>query len=1009
MKNIFKLFFAFVVMLGVVLLAACGNDKPSGDPQGDPSNPTDNTDEILDGISFLSQSLAYDGEEHKLTYLGEKEEDFTYVVTPEDGHILPGDYEYKLTVSKGEKSRDYTATLTIEKLVPTYTGPESFDVVLHDPTTQPVFTFDSDVNLTSQTYFDEKGTFEITLTTDETDIYAQLPETKVTVNVVEKIFNYSYPEATILLDDIDSYTHLLVLDEGKDPIDESKYEIRYENNVLTSQGDIKAKAEIVDKASGNVIETFRTIVTGDYSPNAEFEAYVFENLQDYLEGDQMAINLFLVDYKEYGLEHGTAEWYSFDGYDYTEEDYQNDITEIRQEREKLNDFGKLHLSNAQLISYRRIDEMIKFYENILAEYEYEFIAINYVDQFGGYTADFPDSMESYTLRTKEDVEDLITYIESTASAFDSYYDYIVAKKEIGYGLSEFTLTSFNDYLKGVIDVYDTIYGLSVNGKYKLVDSLAIDDSWKKDVHDNKRYPLVLYTLVDGSYVPLEEVTAGTYKLAIDQKTLQTTQFATGVLTSSNKLETSDEASEACDVIVEEFKDGYSLKIGDKYIELGSQAKINFVDERNIAWHVEEVEGHKVLSYRFEYYLINILLKKLENAKTTLNLGDDEYNQYYARLSNALRVTLYNAHKDLYDKVENFVKTENYFKERGYTGQYYGASEDGHNLYYALLQNRLGTYNVLPKDYVKQLEAYMNKYYDLYMGTRKGLSEKANRIINGGETVYDYGDDILSTFVYLKQFASTIVYPLDSEPQIDVAWMDPTATENTTTAAYYMKSALDSFGNEYIHLNGRVLADNNYETMSTIAHEGYPGHLYAYVNTKENPNLSGLVKLATYTGHGEGWAKYVEYVFHDYVADQHKETGDYNDWKQAGDNMKYWDTFIMLFYARCDYGINYEGWQNREIKTLLKKYSLNSAASSDLFDTLNEIPSQYAPYGYGQAVFIELHDIARQRLGNFYDEKEFNKMILEHGWCSLDSLKEYAEAYIENQEFVLFGAIPDQIS
>ena len=51
-----------------------------------------------------------------------------------------------------------------------------------------------------------------------------------------------------------------------------------------------------------------------------------------------------------------------------------------------------------------------------------------------------------------------------------------------------------------------------------------------------------------------------------------------------------------------------------------------------------------------------------------------------------------------------------------------------------------------------------------------------------------------------------------------------------------------------------------------------------------------------------------------------------------------------------------------------------------------MPSTYAAYGYGKMVFIKLHEEAKKVLGHYYDEIEFNDMLLSNGWTDLDELK-----------------------
>ena len=80
-----------------------------------------------------------------------------------------------------------------------------------------------------------------------------------------------------------------------------------------------------------------------------------------------------------------------------------------------------------------------------------------------------------------------------------------------------------------------------------------------------------------------------------------------------------------------------------------------------------------------------------------------------------------------------------------------------------------------------------------------------------------------------------------------------ALKVSNAVAYYMKSALDNTGSEYITLNPVKLGSStSNDVLGTLAHEGYPGHLYAYVYSKEL-GLSNIATVMTSTAHGEGWA------------------------------------------------------------------------------------------------------------------------------------------------------------
>ena len=826
-------------------------------------------DELLELIEFEDKEVIYNEANPKKTsivYNGIRPTGVKITCTPTTKYQYPGEYPYTLTITYNGEVREIIAYLRIVKPQPEYLGDTEYNVYLNNPASQPSFKFsNASVKAVNPPIYTEPGDYEYILTTYETSRYAPIDPVTITYHVYDSILPYTFEGMSVVGDGTEIFSIYLVPNDPSYELD-PQYEIKYFDNASSRQGKHYSIAQIIDKDTREVIDEWRAILDIDYLPNEEFDEFVNEYFIDYVGDDQLTINIFTVNPENFGLERADAIWYTWkgfipEGYDTLEEVYNHDRLEVAQEKERLAYFQTQKLSYGQLVSLRRIQEVITFYDLLLKSEEYAYIGLGYVDQYGGYIADFPTDMEAYQLRTRQDIEDYISYFTSMPDALASYFDFIVAKKDTQYAFSRFTLESFNKYIDGVVKAYES-------------------------------------------------------------------------------------------------NDGY--------------------------------------------YITRVALAKLAQAKIDLELTDDEYNDYYTRLETASIVDVYNAHKDLYNNVKSFLETETYFDDPDFTGVYYGETKASRDYYFASLQNRLGIFNLTPEEYLAQVEAYLAHYKELFMAHPQLSTQEAEDISDGKTKVFDYGEDVLSTFDFLKEFAKIIVPDLESMPEIDVTWMDKTVTENTTTAAYYMKSPLDSYDKEYIHLNGKSLGENNYETMATIAHEGYPGHLYAYVNTKENQSLSNFVRIATYTGHGEGWAKYVEYRFNQYLADIHADSEDAEAWLEATTYNRNWDMFIYMFYARADFGINYQGWGTSEIKSFLSDNGLKSSDETalDLFNTLNEAAGQYAPYGYGPAVFVELHEMAEEALGAYYDEVEFNGLLLAHGWCSLDSLREYVLDYIDQYNFLL---------
>ena len=624
----------------------------------------------------------------------------------------------------------------------------------------------------------------------------------------------------------------------------------YQNNKATECGTYLASA-IVETNDGKKVE-YRAVLNIEHPFDQDFRDYTDRMFVYFLEGDQSTLNLFMIDYEAYGFEHQDATWYAYEKY--TDEDHESDLEEIARLKEEFAQFNRDNLNSYQKVDYDKINQEIQYLDFMISNPEYILMRQSYIDQFGGYAGDIPSTMEAYQVRTKQDIEDIISYIDSVDEAFASYVDYALDRANAGYPLTNFTINNMIEYLDGV----------------------------------SHRIPSEDY---DGS----------------------------------------------------------------------------------------------------PYYLIAILENKIKDSKVLLGLSDIEINAYIARLDDAF-ADFIQAHIDLANELADKCLNLANENQSHYLASY---GEKGKTLYELLLRNRLGI--TMPmEEYIEFLETVMKKYMTAY--SSYSLSADAKSISNGEVKVLDT-DDPLEILDYLRNvFAKTLVPDLKNTPVIGVAYMDKTVTANTTTLAYYMKSALDSTDKEFIHLNGDALGEDYLETIKTLAHEGYPGHLFAYVYSKENENLSNFVRVATNTGHGEGWAKYVECALCDFLA---KEKG--GVWVNAMNNSKFWDLYVYLLYTRIDVGIGYQGWDVKDVAKYCKNQNLNVDENSarDILLDLIEMPGQYAAYGYGQALFYEMHDEAKSLLGDAYNEVEFNEMLLGHGWIALGDLEELYEDYM-TQKCFLYG-------
>ena len=93
-------------------------------------------------------------------------------------------------------------------------------------------------------------------------------------------------------------------------------------------------------------------------------------------------------------------------------------------------------------------------------------------------------------------------------------------------------------------------------------------------------------------------------------------------------------------------------------------------------------------------------------------------------------------------------------------------------------------------------------------------------------------------------------------------------------------------------------------------------------------------------------------------------------------------------------IHLQGWKVADVKKYMDSLGYDSSQAKEIYNLLIETPTTYAAYGYGKLVFIELHEKAKEILGDIYDEIEFNAMLLSKGWSSLGELYNTYDEYMK---------------
>ncbi len=212
-------------------------------------------------------------------------------------------------------------------------------------------------------------------------------------------------------------------------------------------------------------------------------------------------------------------------------------------------------------------------------------------------------------------------------------------------------------------------------------------------------------------------------------------------------------------------------------------------------------------------------------------------------------------------------------------------------------------------------------------------------------------------------------------------------------AFYLTPPLDDTSANVIYMNEKD-KPNALELYTTLAHEGYPGHLYQSVYSRRylaGQNADPVRQLLGYSGYQEGWALYVEFIAYDYASALMQENGSTEAaWYIQAE--KYNRSLLLCLYSLLDLMIHYDGADCEQIATVLANFGISDPATAQtIYTYIAEEPANYPKYYVSYLEILQLQQKARSLWGADYTDLRFHTFILNMGPSDFTSLAEALEA------------------
>lgn len=284
--------------------------------------------------------------------------------------------------------------------------------------------------------------------------------------------------------------------------------------------------------------------------------------------------------------------------------------------------------------------------------------------------------------------------------------------------------------------------------------------------------------------------------------------------------------------------------------------------------------------------------------------------------------------------------------------------------------------------------YGKKYYEYLVRQTTGCNESISRLrlmtraqiledLSAMQKILFPADAALTQASVLEQTSpdsmlddlrSKITDTFPEIPDVDfqVKYV-PESMQDYLSPAFYMIPAIDNLTENVIYINNGQTA-SGLNLYTTLAHEGYPGHLYqtVYFSASEPDPIRSILDFGGYV---EGWATYAEMMSY-YLAPLSKTEASL---------LQKNSSVILGLYALADMGIHYDGWSVTDTVRFFSDYGINDPnAVQSVYELIIGSPANYLKYYIGYLKFYELKKEMADTLGNQFSQKEFHRAVLDVG-------------------------------
>ena len=393
---------------------------------------------------------------------------------------------------------------------------------------------------------------------------------------------------------------------------------------------------------------------------------------------------------------------------------------------------------------------------------------------------------------------------------------------------------------------------------------------------------------------------------------------------------------------------------------------------------------------------NILYSNFDTKIAKIEgLTEEEIIDYKSQVENEVRTTVFGAYGSLIDYFQNL-------KSKANTQDGVWKFPNGDAFYqYQLSQNTTTSYTpeevhqigLSEVDRIKK-EMWQILESENYADTTKTIGEIVQAINKEDRFLYQNNDEGRKEVIdryneILDEISGGLDGAFNMRPKASLEVKRvPEFKQEGSAGAYYEQPPMDKSRGGIFYANLRDVTETVKFGMKTLAyHEGVPGHHFQIAIQGEFENVPIFRTFSLFTAYAEGWALYSERLAW--------ELGFYEN-DPFGNLGRLQAEMFRAVRLVVDTGIHYKRWTREQaIDYMIANTGMTTGEVVTEIERYIVMPGQACAYKIGMMKILELREMAKIKMGDKFDLRDFHDVVLMNGAVPLDLLEELVNEYVEN--------------